>query len=359
MKSWWLRFGCFLIGYNYPILKNCSEVSKKQVKKYSAAMLIVSLLWGFVGYTFTSRYISPNLQAETTSMGYDWAAIAGAFVMVIVIIQVERQIILTVHKNNWLIAFRVVIALVMAVIGSITIDQIIFKEDIERRNITNATLQADSLVENRAKEIDESILDIDLQIAQKESEIDTMLARVQKEPRITLPKTENERQTVRVPYNRDDGSTAYKDSIIRITRTSTETFENPLVARIIEEQKFLERLLDDRQGLQQQRLTLRLDTEKELKENKAFLDELDVMFQILRESWAAVIVYLLWAIFILGLECLIVVSKIGETESDYTHIIKHHYQINLAKLEELARTKENTLTSLSNGSVGSDGKRNS
>ncbi len=45
MKHPWIRFGCFLTGYNYSILRNCSEAAFKSVKKYTAAMLIVCILW--------------------------------------------------------------------------------------------------------------------------------------------------------------------------------------------------------------------------------------------------------------------------------------------------------------------------
>jgi hypothetical protein len=37
MNNWWLKFGCFLTGYNYNILDASSEISAKAVKRYTSA----------------------------------------------------------------------------------------------------------------------------------------------------------------------------------------------------------------------------------------------------------------------------------------------------------------------------------
>src|SRR5690606_37748218 len=133
MGNWWLRFGCFLTGYNYGIVRGSSEVSAKAMKRYTAALLIVCILWSFIGYTFTRRYVH----------GGTYGSIVGAVLFVIIIIQVERQIILSINPSKWLYFFRGVIAMMMAIIGAVIIDQIIFKEDIELEKIT--------FIENRVK----------------------------------------------------------------------------------------------------------------------------------------------------------------------------------------------------------------
>jgi len=107
MNSFILKIGCFLTGRNYLIVKNCSEASAKSVKKYLAAILIVSILWGFIGFNFTQRYIKGDLM---TSL-----AVAG--VLVFMVIHIERQIILSIGKNRLGGIFRVVIGIVMAIIA--------------------------------------------------------------------------------------------------------------------------------------------------------------------------------------------------------------------------------------------------
>ena len=96
--------------------------SAKSVKKYLSALLIVCIIWGFIGYVFSRRYIHAS----------PWGAALVSFVMVIIVIQIERQIILTTGKSNWALFFCSLIAVVMAIVGSVIIDQIIFKEDVEK-----------------------------------------------------------------------------------------------------------------------------------------------------------------------------------------------------------------------------------
>ncbi|MGB3616545.1 MAG: DUF4407 domain-containing protein, partial [Catalinimonas sp.] len=112
MKNWWLRVGCFVTGYSYALVRNSSEAVAKTVKKYLSAILIVSILWGVIGFNFSARYLATDI----------WASLAVAFVMVVVVVQIERQIILARGSNLWAGLFRVVIALVMAIIGSVIID---------------------------------------------------------------------------------------------------------------------------------------------------------------------------------------------------------------------------------------------
>ena len=121
-KNWWIRFGCFLTGYNYNILLQSSEVSHKLVKKYTAAILIVGILWSLICFQFANHYLEFGL------MGSVIASLIG----VIIIIQIEGQIILAVSTGISLLGVRVALALVMAVIGAVITDSMLFEEDIRR-----------------------------------------------------------------------------------------------------------------------------------------------------------------------------------------------------------------------------------
>ena len=83
MRTWWIRFGCFLTGYNYDIMKNSSEASAKSVKKYTSAILIVSIIWGFIGYSFANRYLHLDTKGS----------IVGAIIMIFIVIIVINTFI--------------------------------------------------------------------------------------------------------------------------------------------------------------------------------------------------------------------------------------------------------------------------
>lgn len=148
MKNWWIRFGCFLTGYNYNTVRNSSEVAAKAVKRYTAAMVIVCILWSFIGYTFTQRYLQANLLG----------CIAGAAIAVVIIVQIERQIILSMHPNAGLFIFRGCLALMMALLGAVIIDQIILKQDIELEKISYVQKRVDDVLPSRTNELKKQIL---------------------------------------------------------------------------------------------------------------------------------------------------------------------------------------------------------
>ena len=99
MKNLWLKIGCMLTGYKYLIISDASEASTRTVKKYVSALLIVSMLWGFIGFSFANRYLQTSTSASSIV----------ALIMIVIVIQIERQIILSSGKN-WLIpVFRTLI----------------------------------------------------------------------------------------------------------------------------------------------------------------------------------------------------------------------------------------------------------
>src|SRR5690349_11686814 len=96
MRDKWLRVGCFLIGYNFPIVRGSSELSIKRVIKYTSALFIVCILWAFIGFAFTSRYLD----------GRWYTSFFGMIVMVFLVVQIERQVILSSRHNRSLHFFR-------------------------------------------------------------------------------------------------------------------------------------------------------------------------------------------------------------------------------------------------------------
>ena len=115
--------GCFLIGWNKDILKECGEASHRQFRKLLSAICIMMVMWGTIGYCFADRYI--NIESLALKI-----CVSLAFMFIVLC--VERVIILTVGKARLMSTMRVMLALCMAVLGSCIIDQIIFSNDIQQ-----------------------------------------------------------------------------------------------------------------------------------------------------------------------------------------------------------------------------------
>lgn len=87
------KIGCFIIGWKSDILKECGEASHRTFKRYISAIIILSIIWGTIGFCFADRYVGiESLHGK----------ILISLVFTTIIICIERFIILTVGKLGWM-----------------------------------------------------------------------------------------------------------------------------------------------------------------------------------------------------------------------------------------------------------------
>jgi len=326
MKDRWIRFGCFLTGYKYELLKGCSEIAHRAVKRYTAALLIICILWGFIGYSFVSKYLAA-----------DWYySIAGACLFVLIILQVERQIILADSNGNAKYWIRGFIAIVMATIGSIVIDQIIFREDIKHKETFELNAQVDSLLPAKEAELKIQLAETDTAISKKESERRLLALDVAKNP--TIPIVTIQKNPVLVPTITVDSNklSTTKNIILQKTSYSTSSIQNPKMAMLAPMDQQIRELRIIKISQEDRMIKLRDVVEKEAKAHNGFLFELQLMYNILRDSGPALIVWSLWFLLLLGIEIFIMVNKMAHVETDYDVTILHHMELQKRKLKLLA-----------------------
>lgn len=332
MKNLWLRFGCFLTGFNYRIVRGSSEVSAKAVKRYTSALVIVCILWSFIGYTFTNRYVHSGT----------YSSLLGALIFVVIIVQVERQIILSINPSKWLYLFRGVIAMMMAIIGAIIIDQIIFKEDIELEKYSFIEARVKKALGPKTEELHTQIANLDTAIARKEFERASLILDIDKNPTTRVYSTQtimrNEKST---STDTVTGKPIVIERSVPVTVTNTSNVDNPNISLI----KPIEETINDLRLAKAQKetalLNVRPQLEKEISSKVGFLDELEVMYSLIMGSKVALGVWLIWFFFLLGLEMLVLISKINEKENDYEKTIKHHMNLQMKKLDLFAKMAGN------------------
>ncbi|MEP7080971.1 MAG: DUF4407 domain-containing protein [Ginsengibacter sp.] len=331
MKNWWLKLGCFLTGYNYRIVKNSSEVAAKAVKRYTSALLIVGILWAFIGYTFTKRYLH----------GGEWGSIAGALIFVIIIIQIERQIILSMTPSKMLYISRGIIALMMAIIGAVIIDQIIFKEDIELEKITFIEQRVKKALPPKTEELRNQIKALDSTMTAKELERESLIADVAKNPTSVVyssqPITKTDKRTV---IDTLSGKPIVTETSRPVMVTSSSNVANPKIALIAPLEQNINELRTQKNEKEKALLNIRPELEKLISSKVGFLDELEVMYSLITRSNVALGVWLIWFFFLLGLEMLVLIGKVKEAENDYERTVKHHMALQLRKLELFSKMEE-------------------
>jgi hypothetical protein len=321
MKDYWLKLGCYITGYNYTIIKNSSEASAKMVKKYLSAIIIVGILWGFIGFTFAQRYLHTGT----------FTSCIVSLIMIIIVIQIERQIILSVGRNSLVPIFRTLIGVVMAVIGSVIIDQIIFREDVEKVRISNLQTEVNNILPVKTKELDLQISQIDSAIIAKEAERTALIDEITRKPFIKSASSE----TRHFQMQRNTNTGVMKDTLVKRTDLALNDVVNPKAALLpdIEEQiNLLRSQLNEKEN---NKINIREELEKELGLKTGFLDELKILFSILLSSWIAMIVWSMFFLFLLSIEVLVLVNKFGEEKTDYESIILHQKDVRIKMLDNL------------------------
>lgn len=317
--KWWIKFGCFITGWNSKILANCSEASFKALKKYTSSMLILIILWAFTGYCFADRYAGAPW----------WACIIVAIIFVIIVIQIERQIILTVGKNRGVGILRVFLAIIMAILGSTIIDQIIFGDDVDKKMVEIRTEQVNKIAPARQKEIQ---LEID-RLAFAIDSLDKINMQMNEEIALRPTIMTVQTMTTEVPVVHKDGSVT-KEKSNSITRTP---IENPRLKQVQSNEKNLQhmRTLLDEYNIK--KLNVTAEVKKELEAQTGFLEELNALIRIMSENKIALIFYALLFFFLIFLELLVVMSKFGDKPCDYDLIIQHQLAVKKDALEDLVK----------------------
>jgi hypothetical protein len=310
----WLRFGCFLTGYRYDVVRGCSELSAKRVKRFTSAMIIISILWAFVGYTFSDRYLKT-----------EWYGSAlGSLTTLIIVIQIERIIIHS-PRSKWLTASRILLGFTMAIIGSVIIDQILFAEDIEKEKLFSDQDKIDQLFQKETAELRKVITGIDSALLNKERERQTLNEEITKKPTLTYYS-----KHVKKEKNPSDSL----DTEVIVTTATQQPNPKIEIMKSVDEQ--IERLVKQKRDMEMLLLNLRPTVEAKVKKNVGFLDELDVMISLVAKSGLVLIVWMLWIVILLTLELLVLLGKLGEKDTDYDLRLEQQKQLHMRRIELLA-----------------------
>jgi len=316
----WTRFKCFIVGWNPDILKNCSEASYKALKKYASSILILLFIWGATGYTFAQRYLSVHTW---------WGCALTALIFMIIVIQIERQVILTVGKNKWIVRFRTLLAILMALIGSTILDQIIFKNDVEKVLVD---LRADKINEisgKRQKTMQIEINKLNLIIDSLDVINSKLNDEVAKRPTIAVTNVTTEKNPV---LNQDGTKTTNTKTIV-----STQHVANTRIEQIKSNTATIDKCRSRLDELYNQKINVEVTVRKELEANAGFLEELKAMIVLISSETLAGVFYFLLFTFILALELLVVVSKTKDITCDYDLVVEHQLNVKRDVLNDLVK----------------------
>ena len=325
MKNWWVKLACFLTGYNFNIVIGSSEITISKVKQTISALLIVCIIWGFVGYVFTQRYLGGDVLASAI----------GSLIACIIVIQIERQIILSIEPGKWLLIMRTIIALMMAIIGSVIVDQVIFKDDIEKRKISMIDAEVNRVLPLKSEELRSQIRSLDSTLLAKEAQRNNLETDLARNPTIKIYSGQTTPISVPTIITDSAKNTTTKTRIVNTKSTSISSVPNPKRELIKPLDLLIMEIRNQKVRKDDALLSLRSRIEKDINSKVGFLDELNIMFKIIGESVIAMFVWGIWFAILFGLELFIVASKYGEKANVYDATLKHQEAMQKRKLELL------------------------
>lgn len=307
-------FGCFLIGWNKDILKECGEASHRQFRKLLSAICIMMVLWGTIGYCFADRYI--NIESCVLKV-----CISLAFMFIVLC--VERVIILTVGKARVMSTMRVMLALCMAFLGACIFDQIIFRNDIQQEIQEQ---REDVIKETIAKRL--SIYESDIQ--RITHDMDSLgkatLAlneELKKNPTIEMTDVSTNRTNVGKDEN---GNPIIQTSTI----VNKKKMPNPLAEQLKANNEQIQVYIDQLEQLRQDKKDIADKVTKEIKTRPlGFIEELEATLAVVSNSWISLVFYVILFLFLTFLELFVLTIKMGDNKCDYDLIVEH--QLSLKK----------------------------
>ena len=309
--NWWIKLGCKLTGWSSEVLAQCSEASRCQLSKYTSALMILILIWSVTGFCFAQRYIGLPV----------WGCCIVSLFFITIVIMIERQIILTTEKSFSMLAFRAIIALVMAIVGSTIFDQTMFGKDIDKQMANTIEVQVAELTAQRVHTSDEKLASLSME-SDSLTAINSLLQEdVNKNPFIIQTSRTSASNKVLMP----DGS--FK-TVSNPSVTKNEV-PNPKLAQIEANNKKLEKISEQEQMWTEKKQTMEEVVRKECKESVGFLEELEAMWSIITNRPLAGAFYLVFFFLLMSLELFVVVSKTVDKECDYEAAIKGSQKVRI------------------------------
>lgn len=319
--NWFSKIGCRLIGWNPEILRSCSEASYKTLRRYTSALIILMFLWASIGYLFTEQYLKAPL----------WGRIAASFIFMVVIVLIERQIILQVGKNKAIGTVRFILAFLMAIIGATIIDQIIFKDDIQKTLVEIRDQEVKKMLPNRIATIEARLNVINRNIDSLDQFNLKLSDELAKRPTIKSTQTESRD----VPVVTADGTTEMKKAY----NVTTIDVENPRKAQLDNNTKLVAEYRAQVEQYTAQMMNAETNLRNELESKTGFLEELSAIILLLRQKPVAFAFYMLVLGFFLLLELMILFSKHNDQKCDYEMVVEHQLHMKKIMLEELVRSR--------------------
>lgn len=274
-----LKIYSIIIGENPNYTALFQPSSKRKIALYANCLLVPVILWFINGYLLVKNVLEGSV----------YIAILTAFIAALIIFLIERAIIMS-NGSKPIFWFRIILGFIVATLGSISMDEVIFKHDIDNQV---ATFKQEA---------------IDNAISNVESNFQNQIAAQQS---IVNQKATDWNKSLKDAKDEADGrGGSGQKGVDKIATLKMKIAEKQEADYNAENNKLASLTL----GLDKAKVEARLKAEADFNGN-ALLLRIRAMFDLIAKDNFMLGVYILFTLFLFCLEFLVVLIKIGSKYS--------------------------------------------
>ncbi len=274
-----LKFYSILIGENPNYTKFYQPASKRKIALYANCLMIPVILW----------FINSYLLVKHVLEGGVIAALITAFIASFIIFIIERAIIMS-TGGRAIFWFRVFLGLLIASLGSISMDEVIFKHDIDNQ-----------VAKYKQTEINNASSFVDQEFVQK---IDFQQSLVNQ-------RSIEWKGALQAAKDESDGSGGSGQK--RVGKIAL--FKMDIASKLESDyNKENQELISLKTALETRKANAKLKAESDF-DGSALLLRIRAMFDLIAQDGFMLGVYILFTLFLFCLEFLVVVIKMSSKES--------------------------------------------
>jgi len=299
-----LKFYSIIIGENPNYIATFQPGSKRKIALYANCLLVPVILWFINGYLLVRNVLE----------GSFFIALLTAIIAAFIIFLIERAIVMS-NGSKSIFWFRITLGLVIASLGSISLDEVIFKHDIDNQ-ITQ--YKVDQI--NRASK-------------KVESEYHKQIALQQA---IVNQKDSEWKQSLKDAKSDADGTGGSKQRGVGKIVALKMDVANKQESDYQKENSKLEFL---KSSLEEAKINATRKAESDFNGN-ALLLRIRAMFDLISNDKFMLGVYVLFTLFLFCLEFLVVLIKVGSKPSIDEDLEKAREQLLRVKTQKTLNRSE-------------------
>ena len=278
-----LRIATWITGDDYSTVRSYDVNSRKKIISTAILIFIPVSLWFIIGWGLSFTFFEMSML---------WSMVTGFGLSLFVYI-IDSSIIQS-NSNAWGKSFRIVMAIVMAVLGGVVIDSILFQNDIEK------------IISEKENEENPAI-------AKLQAEQSTMYEELQQQGIVVQIAQENRDNSLEAYLAEIDGSGGSNSSGVGPIAEEKKKIAESFEATLAEEKVIYSELKNDYQSFEESLIALAADNSA----MNSITHRIIALHEHVFSNWFSAIFYIFTFVFLLFLEAFIVVTKWTSKPSNY------------------------------------------